>query len=467
MPTGPAGPLGARGLATRQTGSVGEHRHPYARPMRSAEARPRLPPSLPLPGALQTWLLWRRPLSFLSGLRRRYGTRFTIHALARPPLVFLADLAEAREVLAAPPEVLHPGEGGAAIMPIVGERSFMLADGEAHRHGRTLLAPAFSQPAVDEHEATVRELAEREVASWPRDVPIALHDRLRALTLRVILHLLFGRDAEQVPELHERLLSMLAMTAGTGLTLPASRSLPGGHGAWKRFLADRAAVDAILRRLVAARRERPGDGQDVLATLLDARDDAGRPLSAEHIRDNLMSLVLAGHETTAAELCWAFQLLAHHSRVQERLAAELAAGDRAYLTATTLEVLRHRPVFLFAIPRAVAAPIAIGGWTYEPPAQLLVCIYLLHHDPAAFASPDEFRPERFLDARPGAAWLPWGGGRRRCPGARLALLELGTVLDVALSAVSVHPTAGELERPRWRSVIVVPHAGSRVILRDR
>jgi cytochrome P450 len=435
--------------------------------VRSAEAGAGLPPSPPLPSALQTALLWRWPFSFLSALRQRYGTRFTIRALARPPLVFLSDLSEAKEVFAASVEVLRPGEGGATIMPIVGERSFMLADGEAHWRGRTMLAPAFSQRAIDEHAETVRELAEGEVATWPRGVPFALHDRLRALTLRVILHTLFGRDVERVPELHGRLLSMLAMTAGVGLTLPASRSLPGGRASWQRFLSDRAAVDATLVRLINARRERPDGHGDVLATLVAARDAYGRPLPADDVRDSLMSLILAGHETTAAELCWAFQLLAHHPHVQGRLAGELAAGDCTYLTATVLEVLRRRPVFLFAIPRTVAAPIAIGGWTYEPPTQLLVCIYLLHHDPAAFPEPNEFRPERFLEERPGASWLPWGGGRKRCPGHRLALLEFETVLATALSAVSVHPATANPERPRWRSVIVTPHAGSRVILRER
>jgi cytochrome P450 len=236
--------------------------------VRSAEPGAGLPPSPPLPGALQTGLLWRWPFSFLSALRRRYGSRFTIHALARPPLVFLSDLFEAKEVFAAAPELLRPGEGGATIMPIVGERSFMLADGETH---------------------------------W-RDVPFALHDRLRALTLRVILHTLFGDDVERVPELHGQLLSMLGVTAGVGLTLPASRSLPGGRASWQRFLADCTAVDAMFLHLVEARRARPAGHTDVLATLIAARDDDARPLATSYIRDSLMSLILAGHETTAAEL---------------------------------------------------------------------------------------------------------------------------------------------------------------------
>lgn len=434
--------------------------------MRQAEAHAGLPPSPPLPGALQTWLLWRWPYRFLSGLRRQYGSRFTIRALARPPLVFLSDLEDARAVFGASPEVLRPGEGGATIMPIVGEQSFMLADGDQHWRGRTMLAPPFTEAAVREHAAAVREIAEREIARWPRDVPVPLHDQLRALTLRVILHTLLGAD-ECVPALHARLLSMLNVTAGTGLTLPPSRSLPGGRGAWRRFLHDRAEADALISEITADRRAAGGERADVLDLLVSEREE-GRPLSDRYVRDSLMSLILAGHETTAAELSWALQLLAHHRHVHDGLVSEIGAGDGGeYLTATTLEVLRHRPVFLFAIPRAVAGPVQIGEWIFDSNAHLLVCIFLIQHDPAVFEAPGEFRPERFLDRRPGASWIPWGGGRKRCPGRRLALLEIETVLDVLLAQATVHPVGSAIERPRWRSVIVTPHAGCRVVLRDR
>lgn len=436
--------------------------------MRRGERYTGLPPSPPFPSPLQTLLLWRSPFWFLSDLRQRYGPRFTVHALARPPLVFLSGLDDAKAVFAASPDILRPGEGGATIMPIVGERSFMLADGDLHWHGRTLLSPPFSQRAIEQHVLFVRDAAEREVASWPHDVPIALHDRLRGLTLRVILHTLLGRDVDHVPELHSRLLSMLTITAGTGLTLPISRTLPGGHSAWQRFQQDRAAVDTLLLAFIHARRNTTAASEDVLGTLVEGHDANGHPFSEEYVRDNLMSLILAGHETTAAQLAWAFQLLAHHPHVRDQLCSEIDTGTRRhYLQATVLEVLRHRPVFLFAIPRAVTSPIMIGDWTYTTPAHLLICIYLLHHDPAIFDAPDTFRPERFLDGRPGPSWLPWGGGRKRCPGRPLALLELETVLEAALSAVTIHPAATRPERPRWRSVIVTPHAGSRAILRDR
>jgi cytochrome P450 len=187
------------------------------------------------------------------------------------------------------------------------------------------------------------------------------------------------------------------------------------------------------------------------------------------LRNNVMSLILAGHETTAAQLAWAFQLLAHHPAARDRLLREIdsESGDE-YLTATIQEVLRHRCVFVFAIPRAVAKPVEIGGWTYTPPVHLLACIYLLHHDDAAYPDPGAFRPERFLEAPPDpSTWMPWGGGRKRCPGLHLAMLEMKVVLRTVLRERIPEAAARRMERPRWRSVIVAPHAGSRVVLARR
>jgi len=182
-----------------------------------------------------------------------------------------------------------------------------------------------------------------------------------------------------------------------------------------------------------------------------------------------MSIVLAGHETTASQLAWAFQLLAHNPSVLARLTEEIDGGTGdEYLSATVQEVLRHRPVFLFAIPRAVNRPIKIGGFSYRPPVHLLACIYLVHHDPALYRQPEEFRPERFLEAPPPAhAFLPWGGGRKRCPGLHLATLEIKTVLRTVLASMTVRPAGKRIEHPRWRSVIVTPHAGCRVVLGTR
>jgi cytochrome P450 len=410
------------------------------------------------------------PLWSLERLRAHCGPRFTLNPLGMPPLVFLADPDEARAVFAAPADVLRPGDGAVAIEPIVGPRSFLLADGGEHRRARALLSGFFSRATARDHATLVRAIAEEEIAGWPRDRTVALHPLLRSLTLRVILRLAFGAEDRRTRELHARVLALLTVTTSTVLTVPLERRLPGGRRVWLRFLDDRRRVDALIAKLVERRRRSPGDDAAPLLDLLHAaHDDAGRPLSAAHIRDTLMSIVLAGHETTTAQLAWAFQLLAHHPDVQVRLAEEGdASAGGAFLTATIQEILRHRPVFLFAIPRAVATPIELGGWTYRPPAQLLVCTYLIQHDAALHEQPHAFRPERFLGRAPElAAWLPWGGGRRRCPGRHLALVELETVLEVALSALTVLPAELAMEHASWRSVIVAPHRGARVVLHER
>jgi cytochrome P450 len=428
-----------------------------------------LPPAAPLPGSLQTLACYLRPLAYLDWCRAALGDTFSIRPVDMPPLVFLCDPRDIRAVMGAPDTVLHPGVGGAPIEPIVGDRSFMLREEEEHARRRRAILPSFGARAMAAHEPTVIDIVEREVSTWPLDTPTALHPYLRSLTLKVILGKIFGDECVVLDALHRILLSMLSATAGPVFQEPALRQVPPWRGAWRRFLRWRAEADELFLTLIRQRRasgRRPGDTLD---TLLSAADGPGVEASEREVRDNVMSMILAGHETTASELAWAFQLIAHHPRVQRRLAAEIDKGDgREYLTATVQEVLRYRPVFLFAIPRAVVAPIEIGAWTYTPPTQLLSCIYLLHHDPALYRDPGEFCPERFLGSAPQQSiWIPWGGGRKRCPGHRLATIELEAVLLAVLRTRSVLPASERIERARWRSVIVTPHAGSRVILRSR
>jgi cytochrome P450 len=373
-------------------------------------------------------------------------------------------------VLPAPPDLLHPGEGADTVLPLVGEESFMLQEGEQHLSGRRAVLPAFHAAAVGDLGEAIAALAERELAAWPRGTPFALHPRLRRLTLETVLRAIFGdvpTDRDQLGVLRDRLLEMLAVTASAVLPEPLLRHGPGRR-TWERFLGRRQAVDRLILEIIERRSRADEPRGDLLDRLLASRNPDGSPFARRQIRADVMSIILAGHETTASQLAWAFQLLAYNSAVQERLVEELDAGDgEAYLAATVMEVLRHRPVFLFAIPRAVKQPIEIGGFTYSPPAQLLACTYLVHHDPALYPQPEAFRPERFLGPRPPEVWLPWGGGRKRCPGLHLATVEIETVLRSSLSAFSIRPAGEEIERPRWRSVIVTPHAGCRVVLHPR
>jgi len=460
--------------ARRMTPSTGRRaavKRPSAIPARRHTAR--LPRGVPLPAAILTYLYWRWPFAYLERCEARYGKRFTHRMTSFPELVFLSDPSEVRQMMSAPADVLHPGEGGSVVAPIVGDWSFMLLDENPHLAGRRAMLPAFHQRVVLEEADRVHQIAQRTVTSWPRGVPLALHPRLRSLTLEVILRRVFGRgrdgSQELLQRLHERVLAMLSVTGSPVFPVPALRHGPG-RSRWKRFLRDRARTDELLYALIEERCSCSDPSpQDALATLLAAHGAEDSQSSRMRLRDDVMSLILAGHETTASQLAWAFQLLAHNPATQQRLIEEIDrdAGDE-YLTATIQEVLRHRPVFLFAIPRAVKRPIEIGGLTYRPPAQLLACIYLLHHDPRVYPEPDRFRPERFLEGQPSPReWMPWGGGRKRCPGAHMAILEMKTVLRTVLASAVVRPASRRMERPRWRSVIVTPHAGGRVVLRRR
>ena len=384
-------------------------------------------------------------------------------------MVLMSDPSDIRAIVTAPADTLHPGAGAAVIAPLVGEQSFMLIEEEQHMCGRKAIMPAFHHKLIAQHAEMVSDVVARGVGTWPVGRRFAIHPHLRALTLRVILRTIFRRADRRVAELHERLLAMLSVTASLSLQEPQLRCLPGWRGVWKLLLSERAEVDRLMLSLIRDEAHAPARESGILAMLLSAENPDGSPMSTRQIRDNLVSVILAGHETTAAELAWAFQLLAHNPRVLARLTEEIDAdGGEEYLTATVREVLRHRPVFLFTIPRAVKRPIEVGGWTYRPPAQLLGCIYLAHHDPELYPEPQEFRPERFLESSPSAyTWLPWGGGRKRCPGLHLATLEMKTVLRTVLETMTVRPAAREIEHPRWRSVIVTPHAGSRVVLERR
>jgi cytochrome P450 len=429
-----------------------------------------LPPSGPLPAALQTlgcrWL----PFTYLERCHARFGDRFTVYPLDMPPLVFLSDPRDIRAVLTASPTALHPGAGASVIAPLIGERSFMLLEEDEHIYGRRVITPAFHQGMVAKHTATLCEIVEREVAAWPLDRTLRLHPRIRALTLRVILRTIFGTQNGPLQSLHEQLMGMLSVTTSFILQEPKLRHAPGWRITWRRFVKQRAKVDELIHGLVGRRRaEATSQRGDLLDMLLLAENPDGSPMSGQQIRDNLMSMILAGHETTTGELAWAFQLLAHNQDVQDRLIEEIDSdADEDYLTATVHETLRHKPVFLFTIPREVIEPVEIGGWTYRPPVHLAGCTYLMHHNPELYPDPHRFRPERFMDeTQQSRTWLPWGGGRKHCLGRHFAMLEVKTVLREVLSTRRVLAASEQIERPRWRSAILVPHAGGRVVLRER
>lgn len=428
-----------------------------------------LPPSRHLPVVYQTFCCRYSPVAYLESCRSRLGRRFTVYTLDMPPLVFLTCPDDIHAVLSCDPTELHPGASVNLIEPLVGEHSFMLMEEDEHMCRRRAITPAFHQRLTAHHARLLSETVEREVASWPLDEVVPLDPYICALTLRSILLAVFGDD-DALPQLHERFTAMLGITTSILLQEPKMRHVPGWRRLWGTFIKQRTAVDEVLCSLIRRRRsETARQPLDLLDLMLVSTNCDGSAMSEREIRDDLVSMILAGHETTAGEITWAFQLLAHNPRIQQRLITEIDHGtDDDYLTATIHETIRRKPVFLFAIPREVVKSVQIGGWTYTPPTRLLACTYLMHHDPELYPRPDEFRPERFLDEPPEPrTWLPWGGGRKHCLGRHFALLEAKTVLRQVLASMRVLPASTNIERPRWRSATLVPHAGGRIMLRQR
>jgi cytochrome P450 len=426
-----------------------------------------LPPGPRLPRAVQTAAWWTRSVPFLERCRARYGKRFTTRFLQTPAFVHHSEPEHIKEIFTAPPEVLHPGEGARILEPVVGANSVILLDERPHLSQRKLMLPAFHGERMQKLTGLMEEVTAREVESWPGGEPVELHPRLQALTLEVILRAVFGLDTgEQLDTLRQRLTGILEFGASPSSMIPA---LQRGK-TWRKFVQGREEADAIIYQTIDERRADDDDGgDDVLAMLLEARHEDGSPMSPLELRDELMTLLVAGHETTASELAWAFERLTRAPDVLGRLTEEIDAGDDdAYLTATIHETLRRRPVLPNAAPRLVMEPVEVGGWRYEPGVCLIADSYLIHHDPDVYPDPYSFRPERFLDEQPGTyTWIPFGGGRRRCLGASFAMLEMKIVLREVLARNELTPAVPEHEGARRRSITLSPRAGSRTVLRAR
>jgi cytochrome P450 len=422
-----------------------------------------------MPTFLQGIGWWNRPTAFMERCRARYGKRFTIKLPGQPPFVMISDPEQLKEIFQAPPDVLHPGEGARILEPVVGSYSVILLDEREHLEQRKLLLPAFHGDAMTKLTGLMEELAEREVAGWPTGERFELHPRFQALTLEIILRAVFGMDSgSRLEALRDRMTAILGF--GTSIASVNQRLWRNffGFGPYAKFMKGRAAADELVYEQIDERRESGERRDDILSMLLEARHEDGSEMTRQEIRDELMTALVAGHETTASELAWAFERLAHSPDVLERLHTEIDSDDGdAYLTATIQEVLRRRPVLPQAEPRLVKKPIKIGDWNYEPGVVLGANAWLVHHDPDIYEDPFAFKPERFLEEPPGTyTWIPFGGGRRRCLGASFAMLEMKVALRAALTRFTVEP-ASELERTRRRAITISPRRGAPTVLRAR
>jgi cytochrome P450 len=433
-----------------------------------------LPPGPKAPATMQTVATWTRPTTGLLRARERYGKRFTVRLLGQAPFVILSDPEEIKEVFQAPPDVLHPGEGARILEPIVGPNSVILLDEAPHLEQRKLMLPAFHGEAMQGLADLMSELTEREIVSWPREQPLALHPRLQQLTLEIVLRAVFGLEqGAKLDRLRELLTQVLEFAENPISLLPFAQRALAGRGPMGRLERLGAEADRLIFELIDERRREGGEGPDVLTLLLSAEHEDGSPMSPGELRDELVTALVAGHETTASQLAWGFEMLARNSAVTERLVAELQDdSDAPYLTATIHEIMRRRPVLMNAEPRMVKQRVEIGGVSYPPGVVLIASAYLVHHDPDIYPEPHAFRPERFLESEGGRTpgtytWLPFGGGRRRCLGASFAMLEMKIVLRAVVERNMLLPVGDRPETARRRSITISPSRGCEVVLQAR
>ena len=428
-----------------------------------------LPPGPSWPILVQSIAWWTRPVPFMERCRDKYGGRFTMRLAGTPPFVTISDPAEIKELFMSPPDVLHPGEGANVLEPVVGQHSLILLDEDPHLEQRRLLLPAFHGERMKRLTGLMTEVAEREAESWPRDEPFQLHPRMQGLTLEIILRAVFGLEqGERLEALRTRLAKILDFGLQPASLVPALRRDIWPMHKWSDFVRLREEVDGLIFELIDERRASDEDRDDVLAMLLTARHEDDTPMTPQELRDELMTLLVAGHETTASQLAWTFERLVRTPRVLRRLTEAVDAGDDDYVDATVNESLRHRPVLPLAEPRLTKKPVEIGGWKYPVGVALTANAYLVHHDPAIYDEPYEFRPERFVDEQPGTyTWLPFGGGRRRCIGASFAQLEMRLVLNSVLSRYALEATERGPETTRRRAITFTPSRGATVVARGR
>jgi len=368
----------------------------------------------------------------------------------------LADPAAVREVFTAPADLMHAGDANSILRPMLGPSSVLLLDGAEHMHQRKLMLPAFHGERLQRYREIMVEATDRALARWPAGEPIALRPHAQAITLEVIVRAVFGVHESSA---HDRLRALLSdvldrLTRVRRLVVIAAAG-PNHPRIVELFRRELAAVDAELHRLIAERRTAPdlAERDDVLSMLLLARDEAGDGLSDAELRDELMTLLVAGHETTANSLAWAFERLSRTPGALERVAA-----DPAYAEAAVRETLRLRPVIAL-VARRLTRDAEIAGRVLPAGAVLTPCILLVHRRPDLYPDPDAFRPERFLDRAPGTyTWIPFGGGVRRCLGATFAQMELQVVLRRIAERVVLEPV-GEPEPVRRRAITLVPARG--------
>jgi cytochrome P450 len=419
-----------------------------------------LPPGPPAPAAWQTVAWMARPAAFLRRVHERFGDPVTIRTYwTAEPMVLFSDPGAVREVFKLDPAIAPAGQSWEFLRPFAGPNSILLLDGERHLRERRLMQTPFHGERMRAFTPTVAELARRELSTWTGRV-VAL-ERMRELTLEIIFRVVFGarqHEAVQLRDAVERALGSVRSLPRMLAMALVQRDL-GPRSPWGSFRLAVERFDALLFELLARRRAAPA-GDSIVDLLLAQRDVHGNPPTDQRLRDQLVALLVGGHDSSAASLAWAFERLARHPAVQSRL----RDGDPAYLDAVVKEVLRARPALTIA-PRRLLQPARIGGHELPAGVQVAACLWLAMRREDLWPAAAAFRPERWLEGgvpNP-ASWIPFGGGVRRCAGAPFAEMEMREVLRAA-AELTITPVRPEPERARRSMLVVVPHRGGEVLI---
>ncbi|HEY1508248.1 MAG TPA: cytochrome P450 [Solirubrobacteraceae bacterium] len=409
------------------------------------------------------------PITHIRWFSSRYGPVTSPRFPGLGLIVSLADPELVRQVFSGDPATFHAGESTKQVLePTVGPNSVLTLDEQPHMRQRKLLLKPFHGENVRHWEDAIRSITEQELASWPVGTPFALHDRTRAITLEVILRAVFGVRDEDRFERAKKLVSEFTSRAHPISLFPVTRRDLGPLSPWVRFKRSRDALDAFLHEEIERRRSQPdlAERRDVLSLLLCATDEQGTPLNRDELRDELVTVLAAGHETTATALAWAFERLLRTPEVLDRLTRSLDDGNE-YLDATVKETLRIRPV-ITDVGRKLTRDAEIGGYTIPTGALVMAAITAIHFREDLYPNPDEFRPERFLEHTPDAyTWIPFGGGVRRCIGAAFAQFEMRVIMRTILERAQLRAVGERPERSKLRNVTAAPARGCSVVLERR
>lgn len=442
------------------------------RVLESGEAEPRVPKGPRAPGALQSLSWFRDPVKFMERGAERHGGIFRVKLGGMKRACFIADPELAWPVLSGDPELMRMGSTNGIFRPVLGDHSLFLLDGAEHKRHRRQLMPAFHRGSVRRFSGLVSELTIRDMADWPVGEPFPVQERMRKITLAMILRVVIGVTAEaREQQLRELLHDLLDAVQDPIAVLPQFQYDLGGRTPFAKLMALVGEIDTVLGTEISERRYDHGiaDRDDVLSMLVRAKPHEDGFMSDREVRDELLTLLVAGHETTATALAWTFERLLRHPEAKSRLLEELTGGvDDAYCDSVVRETLRQRPV-LPITARKLTKPVELGGHVFPAGWTLMPCIYLIHQDPNTFERPQEFRPERFLgqNSPSSRVFVPFGAGPRHCIGQSLSMMAIKVILRTVIQRADLEPASAEPEAIVRRNFTLGPANGAMAVAKPR